>query len=256
MTKNIAFGIIIGLLFISLVVLFCAILIKLYIQKIKKYNAVIYENEIQFQKTLMASVIETQEQLLTSISQDLHDDAGQQLTIINFQLENLKLDHPNCKNDLDPISESVAGLSHSLRQISHSLNNNWIVSNGLLKAIRQETERIRKKTSVEVTLEIDNDQKSFQIDTQIVIFRIFQETVNNTLKHAKASKIEIHISTKPFFKISIHDNGIGFESDKIHEKKSSIGIPNCTNRAKMIGHHFEIKSTPGTGTTVILQENL
>ena len=60
MNEDIAIGIIISLLFISLVILFCAILIKLYIQKIKKYNAQIYENEINFQKTLKASILETQ----------------------------------------------------------------------------------------------------------------------------------------------------------------------------------------------------
>jgi len=255
MTNAIAFGIIIGLLFISLVVLFCAVLIKLYIHKIKKYNSVIYENEINFQKTLNASIIETQEQLLASISQDLHDDAGQQLTVINFQLENLKLDHPVCENDLDPISESVSRLSQSLRHISHSLNNNWLAANGLLQAITQETERIRKNKSLQITLEIDDSRKPFKSDGQIVIFRIFQETVNNILKHANASKIDIRIATKPTFKISIHDNGIGFDPEKIHAKKSSTGIQNCISRAKMIGHHFEIKSIPNKGTTVILQEN-
>jgi len=254
MTKNIAFGIIIGLLFISLVVLFCAILIKLYIQKIKKYNAVIYENEINFQKTLNASILETQEQLLTSVSQDLHDDAGQQLTVINFQLENLKLDHPVCENDLDPISESVAHLAQSLRHISHSLNNNWLTNNGLFEAINQETERLKKNKSIQVTLTIDDPEKQFQAEEQIVIFRIFQETINNILKHAKASKINIDITTKPLFKITIYDNGIGFNLSKMAEKPKSIGIQNCINRAKVIQYHFEIQSTPTGGTTAILEQ--
>ncbi len=254
MTNNIAFGIIIGLLFISLVVLFCAILIKLYIQKIKKYNAVIYENEINFQKTLNASILENQEQLLTSVSQDLHDDAGQQLTVINFQLENLKLDHPVCENDLQPISESVAHLAQSLRHISHSLNNNWLTANGLIEAIKHETQRLKKNKLLQVTLTIDNPQKQFQTDEQIVIFRIFQETINNILKHAKASKINIDITTKPFFKITIHDNGIGFDPAEKITKTNSTGIQNCSNRAKAIQYQFDIESNPNKGTTVVLQE--
>lgn len=254
MVKDIAFGIIISLLFISLVVLFCVILIKLYIQKIKKYNAVIYENEIAFQKTLNSSIVETQEQLLTSISQDLHDDAGQQLTVINFQLENLKLDHPNCTNDLNPISESVGKLSQSLRQISHSLNNNWLIENGLLKAIEQEISRIKKNKSIEIILKIEDANKKFKTDEQIVIFRIFQEIMNNSLKHAKATRIDITITSKPKFKIAITDNGIGFDTKKLSENTNSIGIQNCINRAKIINYSFEVNSKINNGTTIILQE--
>jgi glucose-6-phosphate-specific signal transduction histidine kinase len=92
MVKDIAFGIIISLLFISLVVLFCVIIIKLYVQKIKKYNKELYQKDLDHERNLNTTIVETQEQVLQNISQELHDDAGQQLTVINFQLENLKLD--------------------------------------------------------------------------------------------------------------------------------------------------------------------
>jgi glucose-6-phosphate-specific signal transduction histidine kinase len=143
MIKDIAFGIIISLLFISLVVLFCAILIKLYVKKIKEHNL----KELEFQKTLNNSILETQKQLLTSVSQDLHDDAGQQLTVINFQLENLKLDFPENESNLKPVSDSVVKLSESLRQISHSLNPNWLEKNGFIEAVKSEINRIKKNKS-------------------------------------------------------------------------------------------------------------
>ncbi len=254
MVKDVAFGIIISLLFISLVVLFCIIIIKLYIQKIKKYNAVIYQNEIEFQKTLNQSILETQEQLLHSISQDLHDDAGQQLTVINFQLENLKLDYPDCQNDLNPISESVSRIATSLRNISHSLNNNWLIENGLVEAIHQEIERIKKNKILIIDSKIDAIDKKFTTDEQIVIYRIFQEILNNILKHAKSSKVEISITNNPNFKIIIQDNGIGFDQNKSSDKSNSIGIKNCIIRAELIKYNFEIESQLSIGTTVILQE--
>lgn len=255
MNKDIALGIIISLVFISLVVLFCAILIKLYIQKIKKYNAQIYENEINFQKTLNASILETQEQLLDSISQDLHDDAGQQLTVINFQLENLKLDFPDCENNLKPISESVGRLSQSLRQISHSLNSNWLNNNGLIKAIQYEIERIKKNKLIEVTFDKGNSSKKFRNEEQIVIFRIFQEVINNALKYSKASKIEVKIENKPKFNITIIDNGIGFDLTKLKSNTNSIGIQNCIKRAEIINYSFHIESQINNGTQVTIQEN-
>lgn len=252
MVEDLAFGILISLLFISLVVLFCVILIKLYLQKIKKYNQQLFDNEINFQKTLTTSILETQEHLLTSISQDLHDDAGQQLTVINFQLENLKLDNPVIEKYLEPISHSVTNLSQTLRSISHNLNTNWLENNGLLNAIQAEVNRLKKNKSICINLKIDSNEKIFKNEEQIVIFRIFQEVINNVLKHAKATNIEISITTQSNFKISIQDNGIGFDSSK---KTNSIGIQNCINRAKMIHYNFEITSLPATGTTVILQEN-
>ena len=138
MTFEIAFGIIVVFLLVCLIILFCGLLIKLYIYKVKKYTRVIFQKDIDFQKTLNTTIIETQEQVLKNISQDLHDDAGQQLTYINFQLENLKLDAPEFSSTLQPISESVSLLSSSIRGISHSLNNQLLRQHDLLKAIESE----------------------------------------------------------------------------------------------------------------------
>ena len=250
MSKSIVFGIVLGLLFISLVVLFCAVLIKLYIQKIKEHN----QKELAFQKTLNSAILENQEQLLTSISQDLHDDAGQQLTVINFQLENLKLDHPNCEKSLSPISTSVANLSQSLRQISHSLNNNWLIENGLVNAIKADVERIKNLKNIKVTFEShDATQRKFNVEEQIVIFRIFQETINNMLKHAKATSIAIVVQTSPKFELKITDNGIGFNLN--NTSQNSLGIENCRQRAKIIDYNFSIESNLNQGTTITLLEN-
>src|SRR5690606_36362346 len=97
-----------------------------------------------FQKTLNAAIIETEEQVLNNISQDLHDDAGQQLTYINFQIENLRLDSTELGQLLAPVSESVAQLSRSIRRISHSLNNQLLTQQDLLKAITTEAERLQQ----------------------------------------------------------------------------------------------------------------
>jgi len=250
MYKDIALGIIISLLFISLVILFCAVLIKLYIQKIKEHN----QKELAFQKTLNTTILENQEQLLTSISQDLHDDAGQQLTVINFQLENLKLDHLNCEKSLSPISVSVANLSQSLRQISHSLNNNWLNQNGLINAIKADIDRIKNQKSIKVTFESqDTIKRKFNVEEQIVIFRIFQETINNMLKHAKATSITVVIQTSPKFELKIADNGVGFNQN--NTTKNSLGVENCRQRAKIIDYTFSIESKLNQGTTITLLEN-
>jgi signal transduction histidine kinase len=254
MVKEVAFGVIIGTLFVSLIVLFCIIIIKLYIQKIKKYNAVIYEKEIEFQKTLNASIIETQEQLFTSISRELHDDAGQQLTSINFQLENLKIDYPSFEPTIQPLSDSIGNLSKSLRDISHLLNNSFISKNNLYQTIKTELDRLKKHSKLKIVCKIDSKTpKSFSDTEKIMIFRIFQESLNNILKHAKATQITVNITEKPVFEIRIIDNGIGFNLLETNEKQS-IGLENMYKRARMIDYNFTIVSEPVKGTTTTLTE--
>ncbi len=213
----------------------------------------IYEKEITFQKTLNSTILETQEHILNRISRDLHDDAGQQLTVINFQLEHFKLDWPNAASELSPVSESLAHLSDTLRQVSHSLNNQWLSQNGLLGAIKQEVERLKKNKFIQVEFAENPIRKSFKPEEQIVLFRIFQECLNNTFKHARANQIFISISENPFFCLRIEDNGVGFDASKTHFSQG-IGLANCKQRAAVIEYEFEIQSQINSGTKIMLRE--
>lgn len=255
MGSNIAFGIVTGFIFICLIVLFCVLLVKLYINKIKNYTKVIYQKDIDFQKSLNTAIIETQEQVLNNISGDLHDDAGQQLTYINFQIENLKLDVPELAEVLQPLSQSVSNLSDSIRGISHSLNNQLITQQDLLKAITTEVERLQKNAHVTIQLRLkDTVKKTFTVNEKIVIYRIFQEIINNCFKHAKACHIEIHIMTSPFFVMRITDDGKGFNYEDIRNNAISLGLNNMKNRAEIIDYELSIQSELGKGTTITLSE--
>ena len=156
---NIAFGIIISLIFISLIVVFCGILIKVYIEKNKKYTKELYQKDIDFQKTMTKIVLETQEQTLQNVSHELHDDAGQQLTFINFQLENLKLDNPDYQEKLEPISESVSKLSKSIRNLSHSLNNISITKDDFISFLQNEIQNIRKNIKINIGFTVEEKEK-------------------------------------------------------------------------------------------------
>ncbi|WP_298119103.1 ATP-binding protein [Flavobacterium sp.] len=247
---DIAIGIIIGFLLVCIVVIFCAITIKLYIKKVKEHN----QKEIAFQKSLNETILETQEQVLNNISQDLHDDAGQQLTYINFQLENLKLDSPELQSLLEPVSQSVSNLSSSIRSISHSLNNQLLLQQDLFKAIENEVERLQKNPKVTITFKQESDSKKvFSANEKIVIYRIFQEVINNAFKHAKAKKISIILKTTPQFSMTIIDNGKGFDKEKLNNK-ATLGLQNMINRATIIGYNLTVQSEVGVGTTIIVNE--
>lgn len=213
-------------------------------------------NKLAHQKELNAAIVETQEQVFENISQELHDNAGQQLSVINFQVENLKLDFPDFTNNLSPISFSIQKLSENLRQISHSLDHNYLSEKGLIDSIVGEIARINENRFISFNLLIeDQKNRKFKYNEQIIIFRIFQESINNILKHAKATKVTINIVTYPFFRLEIEDNGIGFDKNTNDEKSKSMGLRNCFNRAKIIGYEFDFDSVANKGTKIILREN-
>ncbi|HKX87249.1 MAG TPA: histidine kinase [Flavobacterium sp.] len=252
---SIAFGIIIGLLFVMLLVLFCVLIIKLYINKVKNYTKLIYQKDIDFQKALNQTILETQEQVLNNIAQDLHDDVGQQLTYINFQLENLKLDNDDLKPTLEPLSQSVGQVAHSIRGISHSLSNQLLVQQDMIKAIANEVKRLQKNTKIRIKSSIENNSgKEYSTNEKIVVYRIFQEITNNCFKHAKASEINVSITTQPHFKMTVQDNGKGFDYNQIKNHAATLGIHNMSNRAAIINYDLAINTVIGEGTTIILSE--
>ncbi|KAB1157098.1 hypothetical protein F6464_07070 [Flavobacterium luteum] len=212
-------------------------------------------NKLAHQKELNATIVETQEMVFENISQELHDNAGQQLSVINFQIENLKLDFPDFTDNLSPISFSIQKLSENLRQISHSIDHNYLSEKGLIDSIFVEVSRINENKTISFNLLIeDQKNRKFKYNEQIIIYRIFQESINNILKHAKATKVTINIITFPLFRLEIEDNGIGFDQKIKVPKSKSMGLKNCYNRAKIIGYDFEIESFPTEGTKILLKE--
>lgn len=253
--RDLALGIITCLLFVGLVILFCIVLVKLYIRKIKNYTQQLYQKDIDFQKTLTTAVIETQELVLNNISRDLHDDAGQQLTVINFQLEHLKLDSPEYNDALAPLSESLGKLSQSIRSISHALSDQLVVQQDLIKAIASEMKRLQNNTRVDISFSPPGiTEKQFTVNEKIIIYRIFQECLNNIFKHSKATGIVVAITVSPRFKMTVTDNGIGFDTIR-KAGKASLGLLNMNSRAESINYQLSIESQPGKGTAITLTEN-
>jgi len=254
--NQVVIGIIIAFLFIGLILFFCVILIRLYFDKIKKYTEMLHEKDLNFQKAITQTVIETQEQVLNNISQDLHDDAGQQLTYINFQIENMKLDSPELEEILEPISQSLGNLSQSIRSISHALNSQLLLQQDVIKAIITEIKRLQKNDKIDIVYSFEEiEVKKFNDNEKIIIYRIFQECINNVFRHAKASKISISITTSPNFKMIIADNGKGFDFTE-KQGKLSLGLDNMANRADNIAYHLAVKSHIGSGTEITLSENI
>ncbi len=257
MLNDIAFGIIIALLFITIVVVFCVIIIRLYIKKTINHNQIIFQKTIEFQKTINSTIIETQEQVLQNISQELHDDAGQQLTYINFQLEKLKLNNQETNHLLNPVSQAVSQLSETIRSLSHSLNNQILSQKNLLKAIAITLHEIQKNTSLKTSFVNQTEHEfEFSSNEKIVLYRIFQEIINNALKHSQAKTITVIIEKSNAFKMTIFDDGIGFDTQNAMSRHKTNGLQNIMQRAKLINFEAIIQSEPNQGTVFSIQKSV
>ena len=213
------------------------------------------EDKQLFQQNLLSARLETQEQTFEHISQELHDNIGQQITALNFLLENQKLKHPACKSDLDRASASLAQIAREVQQLSHSLNNNWVGIQGLVHSIRQEAERLGAHSPVHFDCtDRTTTPLSLSTDKQIILFRVFQEILNNALKHAKATRIAVSIENHNGFQLHISDNGKGFDVAQQMSTGKGMGLDNIVRRAQIIGFDCIISSENNTGTSFLLKE--
>lgn len=253
MTK-VVFGVVIVFLVICIVVLFTAITIKLYISKIKKYNTILYQKEMAQQKAVNVAIIETQESTLNRISMELHDDAGQQLTYMHLQVENLKLTNPQLNTVITPISDTINQLASTIRHLSHTINQHKIKQYNLQESIEFELERLNKLKSTACALHIIPPfDYTFSDNEKIILYRIFQEISNNMMKHSRATHFEVLFSQSPNISITFKDDGIGFSRENSN-LLSSNGLSNIKERAQLINYTFKLQTKPNEGTMIRLEK--
>ena len=126
----------------------------------------------------------------------------------------------------------------------------------MIGAIESEINRIQKNKTIQISFTNQSvESQKLSNDVQIVLYRIFQEIVNNVLKHAKATEIEIIVKSNPKFEMKIKDNGIGFDGKAAKTNSNSLGLQNLVQRAEIIDYSIQFLSEINQGCTVIVLEN-
>lgn len=206
------------------------------------------EAELNFQKELNKANNEIQVQTLDNVGRELHDNIGQLLAVTKIHANNIVEDAPSeVSTELNKLLDQVI---LEVRYLSRSLNSVRFAQNGFYKTLKQEANRINKLRGINCHLEL-RSEPSFEIDENrgIMVFRILQEFISNTLKHSRADQINFAITySSDEMSIEGSDNGIGF--DLSNQTFNGAGILNMKNRADLIGATFEMKSALDVGTTV------
>ncbi|MEJ2596127.1 MAG: sensor histidine kinase [bacterium] len=224
-----------------------------YIMKLRK-NRIISEQRIkqlEDEKKILAaqSVILGQEEERKRIAQELHDGIGVLLSTASIQFSSIgkeEVDTAQAKMFLKA-QQLLDKAGKEVRRISHAMIPGVLLKFGLKEAVEDLLEEISEAGNMEVKLDFQCPEERLPENTEIMLYRIIQELVNNTIKHAEATTITYSMkrSTEEF-EISFSDNGKGFEEDKLPHNKS-MGLHGLRSRVDFLGGTIDIQSAPGKG---------
>jgi two-component system NarL family sensor kinase len=248
-------GIILGLLLVGFIV---AILF-LYQRRQQRQEQEMERMKITYEKEALRSQLEIQENTFKTIAQELHDNIGQMLSVVKLSLSvtPVEKDHPaydHIQNSREVLNKAIFDLS----DLTKSLHTERIADIGLTESIRFELISIKKTGIISAIRFIpEGDEPPIAEQKAIFLFRIFQEIMNNILKHARATEVVVHLKfLKNKFALEIEDDGLGFNIDEKRQSASSgsgVGLRSLYNRASIIGADLSIKSVPGQGTKVLIE---
>ncbi|WP_298303614.1 sensor histidine kinase [Flavobacterium sp.] len=233
-------------------------LLSFVIYRNQKTKALQKQHEFDLQQAYLK--IENQNQLQKQrldISRDLHDNIGAQLTFITSSVENIKqgfiIDDEKLDNKLTYISDFTKEIIVELRDTIWAMNNSEISFEELQSRVMNFIDKAKGVSSTEFNFTIDDELQDFSLSSLqgMNVYRTIQEAVNNALKHANATQINVSANlNNHFVLIEIQDDGKGFDSN---QTELGNGLTNMKKRMLEISGTFEIASQTSQGTKITLR---
>lgn len=225
---------------------------SLYTSRNKLKQERLLNEEIQRQESLrLRAVIESQEQERRRISAELHDGLGQVLSAARVNLASAKGEQ-EIKNSLELIDRSCS----DLREISHNMMPAALGKGGIVPAMEEMIGRINAAGTTHFELDVDGMDQRLPKETEVHLFRIAQELINNILKYAEAREASVQlVRENNDITLMVEDNGKGFEKKQL-EQGTGNGWYNILSRLKLINGEIEVDARPGSGAvfTIHLQQ--
>lgn len=213
-----------------------------------------------FENELLQTRLEIQEEVLKNISMEIHDNIGQIMLLANVNISILQT-MPLPAGAPELIKDTKIMLSKAtedLSQLSRSLNSDRITEIGVFAAIKYELNLLAQKGLFEIIITDPDDDEGNRLpkETQLLVFRMFQEICNNIIKHAKATRVTLSITKKETgIDILLADNGVGFEftpSPTGHSAYNGVGLRSLQSRINLFKGSVTIQSIFGEGTTICI----
>ena len=225
------------------------------IEKAKAEDALKKSSE-QLQR-LSSQLLTAQEDERMRISRELHDELGQALTLIKLRIgmveTNLHPDQFQIREHCENASSSIDQMIETIRRISRDLSPPAIESLGITAALRRLVADTQKASGMNVSLVLEDIDCLFSLRSRILLYRIFQESLTNIMRHSDATEVTISAQRQDgrvFFEV--RDNGKGMDLQKVAERESAgesgLGLATLRERVRTLGSSLEIWSQSGRGT--------
>ena len=252
--QNIVIAILVGSAFVFL---FGFITLLVVINYVRRKRKILIERQIresQFRQELLQAQLEMQDHTFKAVSQEIHDNVGQILSLVKLNL-NIIMFERDGNETLHTIKGLVTEAISELRNLSAGYYADRLVEEGLLVAIQHQLAQLNKTGLFTTTFHSDCEILAVDKSKIIFLYRMIQEVLNNVVKHSGADHVSVYVYSKgDEVSIQLEDNGKGFNKSR-SDLKPGIGLSSIQQRALMIGAKADINSKEGSGTIVNLVFN-
>ncbi|WP_242917388.1 sensor histidine kinase [Pontibacter liquoris] len=248
----------VGTTLLLLLGLFIAFMTLAYQQKRLQHQEEVTGLVTAYQKEILKAQLEMQEQTFLSISQEIHDNVGQILSLVRLHISTLGTGMPTGSDQKIQSSKVLLDQAIAdLRDLSKRLNSNYVSQQSLATLLRFQLELIGKTGVVATHLEVTGEEGPLHPEKKLILFRIAQEAINNTLRHAGADTLTARLVFSAR-KLALHlaDNGKGLPAPDPASPTQGLrgtGMQNMYYRAELIGATLRIQGPPGEGTRLALE---
>jgi signal transduction histidine kinase len=207
---------------------------------------------VMWQQARIKAEIETLENERKRIAADLHDEIGPMLSAVKLQINHLE---PADETEQVVLNKSSGQIDHVIqrfREISFDLLPNTLVRKGLVKGTEEFLHRMQEADRVQIDFKSDNI--TLAQDKEINVYRIIQEIVHNTIKHARAKILQIELRQKKGY-VTLHtkDDGVGFVYEERMQHALGLGLLNLQSRVEVLNGKLTLETGQGLGTTYLIE---
>lgn len=232
----------------SVLVFFIIMFIVLYQRRYYKFLREKQHLHNSFQSEILKTQLETQEATFYQIGEEIHDNIGQLLSSTKMLLGITERNFPTVPDPFKTAQETLSKAIIELRALSKSLNKEWLHQFNLIQNLETEIDRINTAHVIQIQLYTSVRLLPLAPEAQVMLFRIIQEALHNSLKHANAKTIRITIDLGDLILVSVSDDGSGFQM--VEGQHHGVGIINMKHRTSLLGGTIEWKVKAEGGTEV------
>lgn len=230
------------------------LLFVVYHKKSVKAREEKFRLEKAYQEQLIFSNLKTLEEERQRFARDVHDEIGVNLSTVSMRIKGLNKasDDGERSRLLDEMAAVVEHSIHSTRRIAHNLIPPGLEKFGLHHILQEQVQHLSQGSNLRIVVEAEENIPRVGFEAELMLYRILQELLQNTIKYANATIVHIGLEWQhQHYVVTYRDNGKGFDLRNTTDK--GLGLRNIESRAKMIGAELKLRSAEGKGMKAIIR---